>query len=322
MTYKRMAKEERNLIKRWNKEGISNIGIGERLNRHPSTIGRELTRNRGKRGYRPVQAQHKAESRAKRGGNRKLTSEIVEDIHNGLLKKFTPEIISCRARFEGRANVCKESIYQYIYKDAKEGGELWKSLPRAKRKRKRRCPRDENHGRGRIRNQRMISTRPKEVETRKSVGHWEGDLINGAHGTGHLVTIVERNSRYSLIGRTDSKQASEVLEEIISLLSDVPTHLLCSLTFDNGKEFAYHEKLAARTGAMVYFANPYHSWERGTNENTNGLIRRLHPKKSSFESIDSQELITAEQFVNDRPRKCLGWKTPREVFLEAIVSSP
>ena len=164
-----------------------------------------------------------------------------------------------------------------IYADAKQGGDLWTHLPRSRRKRRRRCPRQEGRGRGRIPNQRMIDKRPAQVETRRHAGHWEGDLINGAHETGNLVTLVERTTRFTLVGRTDSKEATEVRAVIESLLAPMQPSLRLSVTFDNGKEFAQHEALARRLGLDVYFAKPYHSWERGTNENTNGLIRRLHP---------------------------------------------
>jgi len=208
--------------------------------------------------------------------------------------------------------VCKETIYKHVYADAKAGGTLWENLPRARRKRHRRCPRQEGRGRGRIPNQRMIDTRPVEVETRASVGHWEGDLINGAHETGNLVTLVERKTRFSLIGRTDSKEAEEVTEEVCALFAPLPQAARLGLTLDNGKEFARHEEMARTTGMDVFFAKPYHSWERGTNENTNGLIRRLYPKKSSFAGIGKQELKRIDMYLNDRPRKCLGWMTPRE----------
>ena len=158
----------------------------------------------------------------------------------------------------------------------------------------------------------MIDTRPAEVETRASVGHWEGDLISGAQETGNLVTLVERNTRFTLIGRTDSKEAEEVTRAICALFAPLPRASLQSLTLDNGKEFARHEELARTTDLDVFFAKPYHSWERGTNENTNGLIRRLHPKKSSFSGIGKAEIKRIDTFVNDRPRKCLGWMTPRE----------
>ena len=158
----------------------------------------------------------------------------------------------------------------------------------------------------------MIDTRPAEVEMRGKVGQWEGDLINGAHETGNLVTLVERNTRFSLIGRTDSKEADEVTRKICSLFAPQPKIFCEGLTLDNGKEFARHEEIAKTTGMDVYFARPYHSWERGTNENTNGLIRRLHPKKSSFAGIGKAELKRIDTFLNDRPRKCWGWLTPRE----------
>jgi IS30 family transposase len=239
-----------------------------------------------------------------------------------LLEGWTPEIISGRARLEGRAWVCKETIYKHVYAQAKAGGELWKSLPRAHRKRRRRCPRVDGRGRGKIPNQRMIDTRPAEVETRALVGHWEGDLINGAAKTGNLATVVERNTRFTLVGRTNTKEADEVTAVLCALLRQVPQFARTGLTLDNGKEFARHEDLAHATGLDVFFARPYHSWERGTNENTNGLIRRLYPKQSSFAHIGKRELRRIDRYLNDRPRKCLGWKTPREAMAAFLASAP
>ncbi len=233
---------------------------------------------------------------------------------------MTPEIISARARLSGEKFVCKETIYQHIYKDSKIGGDLWSFLPRSHRKRRRRMPKRDGQGRGRIPNQRRIDTRPAEVETRQIVGHWEGDLINGANKTGNLVTLVERHSRFALVGRTQTKAADEVLECICSLFSTLPKTAYTGITFDNGKEFALHEDLARLTKMDVYFAYPYHSWERGSNENLNGLIRRLYPKKSSFADINHEELAQIEEFLNDRPRKCLGWLTPREVMSDFLAS--
>jgi len=168
----------------------------------------------------------------------------------------------------------------------------------------------------------MIDTRPAEVETRASVGHWEGDLINGANKTGNLVTLVERSTRFTLLDRTQTKEAKEVTTAICRAFGFLPQGARLSLTLDNGKEFAWHEKVAQKTGMDVFFAMPYHSWERGTNENTNGLIRRLHPKKSSFSEIGKAELKRIETFLNDRPRKCLGWMTPREKMAAFLASAP
>jgi IS30 family transposase len=322
MAYKRVTEEERRLIYRWRQEGHGPREMARRLGRAASSICREIARNTGGRGYRPKQAQWKAQERALRPGPRRFTEEVRIDAEMRLRDGWTPEIISERARLEGRPSVCKETIYKHIYAEAKAGGDLWKNLPRARRKRRRRCPRQDGRGRGKIPNQRMIDTRPPEVETRASVGHWEGDLINGARNTGNLVTLVERNTRFTLVGRAETKEAVEVTLEICGLFAGMPQASRLGLTLDNGKEFARHEEMAQQTGMDVFFANPYHSWERGTNENTNGLIRRLHPKKSSFAGIGKRALQRIDTYLNDRPRKCLGWMTPREKMAAFLASAP
>ena len=321
MTYKRVTEEERTSIYRWRQEGRSIRKMARLLARASSTVSREIERNSGERGYRSKQADEKAEERARRPGCRRFTELVRMDAEARLKEGWTPEMIGERARLDGRAFVCKETIYKHVYADAKAGGTLWTHLPRVKRKRNRRCPRKEGRGRGRIPNQRMIDTRPAEVETRQSVGHWEGDLINGAHETGNLVTLVERKTRFTLVGRTDTKEAREVTRIICKLFGRLPQKTRWSLTLDNGKEFAKHETIAATSGIDVYFARPYHSWERGTNENTNGLIRRLHPKKTSFDCIGEAELERIDRFLNDRPRKCLGWRTPREMMIEFLAAA-
>jgi IS30 family transposase len=322
MAYKRVTAEERALIFRWRMEGgLALREVARRLDRNVSSISRELVRNAGERGYRLKEAYEKARAQAKRPGPRRFTDQVRVDAEARLKEGWTPEIIGQRARLEGRPHVCKETIYKHIYADAKIGGTLWKSLPRAKRKRQRRCPRQDGRGRGRIQNQRMICTRPAEVETRKTVGHWEGDLIIGARGTGNLATLVERNTRFALVGRTESKETEEVTRKICDLFEPLPKKSRLSLTLDNGKEFTLHEEIARDTSMDVFFANPYHAWERGTNENTNGLIRRLYPKKSSFLGIGRAELDRIDAYLNDRPRKCLGWWTPREKMAVFLNSS-
>jgi IS30 family transposase len=322
MTYKRVTAEERTLIYRWRREGRKQSEIARRLDRNPGSISREITRNRGRRGYRPKQAHEKAQAQAKRAGPRRFTAEVRADAEARLKEGWTPAIIGGRARLEGRPWVCAETIYTHIYADAKAGGALWKNLPRAKRKRRRRCPRQDGRGRGQIPNQRRIDTRPAEVETRLTIGHWEGDLINGAHGTGNLATEVERCTRFTLVGHTKTKEAPEVTRKMCALFKTLPPKARLSTTLDNGKEFAHHEDLALGAGIDVFFAHPYHSWERGTNENTNGLIRRLYPKKSSFAGIGKAELKRIDVFLNDRPRKCLGWSTPREKMTAFLGYAP
>ncbi len=322
MAYSRVTDIERRLLRMWRQAGYGHREISRRLNRSPSTISREIVRNSGKNSYQPGQAHRMAQERAKRPGPRRFTEEVKADAETRLRDGWTPDMISGCARFEGRPWVCKETIYKHIYADAKTGGDLWKNLPRARRKRRRRCPRDDGRQRGQIPNRRMIDTRPAEVETRASVGHWEGDLINGVKKTGNLVTLVERSTRFTLVDRTHTKEAKEVTAAICKSFGLLPLVARLSLTLDNGKEFAWHEKLASKTGMDVFFAHPYHSWERGTNENTNGLIRRLHPKKSSFSGIGKVELRRIETFLNDRPRKCLGWMTPREKMTAFLASAP
>lgn len=322
MTYKRIRGEERRLIYRWCREGSGIREIARRLGRAASSISRELTRNRGKKGYRSKQAHWKACKRARRPGTRRFTAAVRLEAEKKLRKGWTPEIISGRARLEGNAWVCKETIYKHIYTDAKAGGDLWRQLPRAHRKRRRRCPYQDGRHRGRIPNQRLIDSRPTEVETRKTVGHWEGDLINGAPRTGNLATAVERKTRFTLLARTDTKEAGEVTPVFCAMFSQMPKAARVGLTLDNGKEFAYHEVMARSTGLDVFFAHAYHAWERGTNENTNGLIRRLYPKGSSFAGIGKAELQRIDRYLNDRPRKCLGWKTPRETMIAFLASAP
>ncbi len=322
MTYRRVTVTERRLIRMWRQAGYGQREIARRLGRSVSTICREIARNTGGNGYQPRQAHRMAQERVRRPGPRRFTEEVKADAEVRLRDGWTPEMISGRARLEGRAWVCKETIYKHIYANAKAGGDLWRCLPRAHRKRRRRCPRDDGRRRGKIPNQRMIDTRPPEVETRTTVGHWEGDLICGANKTGNLVTLVERSTRFTLVDRTMTKEAPEVTRTICRMFGRIPQRSRLSLTLDNGKEFAWHEKLADKTNMDVFFAHPYHSWERGTNENTNGLIRRLHPKRSSFANIGKAHLKRIDAFVNDRPRKCLGWMTPREkitAFLAAAM---
>ena len=313
MSYTRVTGEERRLIYNWRQEGKGVREMAGLLGRAASTVSREVSRNTGLKGYRHQQAQRKAEERAARPGPRRFTEEVRQDAEEKLRKGWTPEQICGRAELEGRAHVCKETVYKHVYADAKAGGELWKGLVRAKRKRRRRCPRQDGRGRGLIPGRRGIETRPPEVELRITVGHWEGDLVVGAHATGYLVTLVERVTRYTLVGWSATKEADEVKSAVIRLLAAIG--VACTgITFDNGKEFARHAEIATALNADVFFARPYHSWERGTNENTNGLIRRLYPKSESFASIGEADLRRIDTFLNDRPRKCLGWKTPREVM--------
>jgi len=317
--YHRITEEERILIHRWKQEGKSNKEIARLLGVHPSTIGRELKRNQGKNGYHPKQAHEMARERARRPGRRKFLPEMQSEVVRCLRSKgWTPAMISGRKRLEGKDFVCRETIMKFIFEEAKTGefgGDLWKCLTRSGRRRHRRLRRSKDAGRGHIPGRRDISERPAEVERREEVGHWEGDLVCGAPGTGNLVTLVERVTRYAVVLYVKSKECEEVAGAICrGLLPLSMRGVVRSVTFDNGKEFASHKHISTVLGADVFFARPYHSWERGTNENTNGLIRRLHAKGSSFAMIDAQEVRRIDSFLNDRPKMCLDWKTPKEAL--------
>lgn len=321
MSYRHVSEEERQHIYEWKRAGKRDGEIARLLRRHRCTILRGIRRNTGQCGYRSKQAHESAVAHARRPGPRIFTEAMRAEVERRIRQGQTPGIIEGRVRYEGRAMVCRETIYQYVYTDAKTGGDLWIHLPRAKRRRHRRCPRQDGHGRGRIPDQRRIDTRPAIVATRERIGDWEGDLMTGAPDTGHLVTMVDRKSRYTLVGKVESKEAPKVNDCIVAKFEDqgIPPEARLTGTFDNGKEFALHQDIARRTGMDIYFAYPHHSWERGANENTNGLIRRLYPKGASFADIDDAALARIESHVNDRPRKCLGWRTPREVFHDGLA---
>ena len=239
-----------------------------------------------------------------------------------LWEGWTPQMVVGRCRRDGIPMVCVETLYQEYYRRqelVRRGlsKEVLPPLPRCQKKRKARnrdAKKYRNAGRGKIKERVDIDERPKTVENRARVGHWEGDLINGLGGTGHLATLVERMTRFTLVARVASKESGCVMSAIIGMLAGIPKDMLKSCTFDNGKEFAFFKQLEQALGIKVYFAKPYHSWERGTNENRNGVVRKVLPKGSPFDAILDEEMRRIDRMLNDRPLKCLDWRTPREAF--------
>ena len=309
-SYKQLTYEQRYQIKALLQTGQKNAQIARVLGVHRSTIDREIERNSGQRGYRPEQAHKKAMARRQGKSGRRLTAETWSLVDKKLREDWSPEQISGRLK-DDNIFVSHEHIYQHIYADKKEGGTLWKHLRRPKKYRKRAGGRDR---RGKIPNRRGIEERPAIVEERSRIGDWEADLILGANQQGVAVTLTERKSRFTLLRTLNGKHAYPVREAIIELLKWDPR--IKTITFDNGKEFAEHEKIADALNVDCYFANPYASWERGTNENTNGLIRQYFPKDRSLKDISGAEETMVMDKLNLRPRKCLGFKTPYEVFFE------
>jgi IS30 family transposase len=311
--YNQLTDSERNQFYALRKAKISMTQIAKQLSRSRTTLYNELDRNTGGRGYRPKQAQQFAKQRrANAVEPLKMTPEVIVYIEDKLHLQWSPEQISnvMDADPDGPGvAVSHETIYQHVWGDKRADGTLYKELRHGlKKRRKRRGSKD---SRGKIRNRVDIDLRPAVVETRKRIGDWEADLVCGAGAPGYLVTLLERVSRRVLIGFTETKFADQVTDEILRLLKN---EIVETITFDNGKEFAGHELIAAELGCDCFFAKPYHSWERGANENTNGLIRQYFPKKTSFADITADQIAFVQNRLNTRPRKCLDYKPPDVVY--------
>jgi len=309
MAYTQLTQEQRYQIHALLKMEHSQTEIAETLGVHKSTVSRELKRNCGKRSYRPKQAHQFALQRRKKACKR-ITADVWALVEEKLRQDWSPEQIAGRFKEEGIA-ISHEHIYQYIYADKRVGGDLCKHLRCQKKQRKRVGSYD---CRGKIPNRRSIEERPEVVEQRTRLGDWEVDLIVGKDHQGVLVTLTERKSRFTLLRKVANKQAQLVSQTIIELLQWVSA--LESITADNGKEFAAHQHIAQTLSVDFYFAHSYSSWERGTNENTNGLIRQYVPKSRSMKNVSFQEEIMIMDRLNLRPRKCLDFSTPYEVFFE------
>jgi len=320
MNYSHLTEEERYHIDELLREGFNQTFIANELGRSKSTLSRELRRNKGERGWRPRQAHFKALTRLQQRG-RSNVARVEETSWNYAVEKlvqeqWSPEQISGRLKHENLPSISHESIYQRILADKKSGGSLYSHL-RCKKKRKKRYG-GKSAGRGCIPNRVDIDMRPKVVDTRKRLGDWEGDTIIGNHTRGAVIaTMVERKSRFTVIAKSKDKTSSSVIGSIIDEMKDLES-ITKTITLDNGKEFSGHQHLSNELGSKVFFAKPYASWERGLNENTNGLIRQYYPKKTSFDTISSEEMRNTARKLNNRPRKCLNFQTPLEV-LEKLI---
>ena len=317
--YRRLSMEERETIAKELARGYGVTAIADKIKRSRTTIYREVHRLRGTRdSYVPSHAQEDAriKQQFRRKGKTKLVNEHWYWIEEHLRKRWSPEEISNNLRRNSQPGfqVSRESIYQYIY--SQEGAkrkELIACLRHRKKRRKRRKSFLER--RGKIKNALSIHKRPKEVEKRKTFGHWEGDLIIGKDHQTAIGTLVERKSRYvKIVPLFLGKDSLSVVKSFANKLLEIPSKLKKSLTYDRGLEMALHQFFTKITGITVYFADPRYPWQRGTNENTNGLIRDFFPKKTDFSNYTEEDFQEVEDLLNDRPRKVNGFRTPREVF--------
>ena len=321
MSYTHLTQHERYQICALRGLGRTVTQIALTLNRPCSTISRELKRGvpeyaRGTQHYRADTAHKLAQERAKQCHGARLGEKVWRYVAEKLQATWSPEQISAVGDGEGIA-VSHASIYKYIDADAKAGGQLFRHL-RCQKMRRKQYGSGKNR-RGTIANQVSIDLRPDVVAKRERFGDFEVDLVIGANHHQALVTINERLSRYTMMAKVATKQTQGVTEKIIELLRPVHAYVH-TLTSDNGTEFTNHQRVAAALNLDYYFAHPYCSWERGANENMNGLIRQFFPKKMRFESITEHDTARACYLMNHRPRKCLGYRTPHEVFYAHIAA--
>jgi len=279
-----------------------------------SAISRELARNRGQRGYRCKQAQEKAQARrsAASAVPRKMSEAVIAAIEAKLCtEQLSPQQISGWLAATQSVSVSHERIYLHIWADKRAGGVLFKQLRRRGKKYNRRSTK--SAGRGVIPGRIDISERPAIVEQRVRIGDWEADTIVGAGRRGAILSLVERFTKFTLLHKLDAATSDQTTRALIRRLRPYQP-FVHTITADNGKEFAGHRTVAKRLGAGFYFARPYHAWERGLNENTNGLVRQYFPKGTSLASVTQKDVRRVQNLLNARPRKTLAYKSPNEVF--------
>ena len=312
MNYRRVTNEHRICLKTMLEAGISQARIALKLSFHPSTISKELSRNSGRRGYKIQQSQRKADARQKyRLLPRKMLPEIIEAITKKILLKWSPEQISNWLRIHDEPYVAPQTIYTFLHEDKKNGGSLWRNLRYSHKRRRRRFPNEER--RGKIQNARPISERSNSANKRKKRGHWERDMMLGKDRKSAVLVITDRKTRYNLFSKVPRKTAPLITQRTAKLLKDYPVR---SVTNDRGQEFSGHKKLERKLGKPVYFCEPYSSYQRGTNENRIGILRQYLPKGSDISKLHGRTLKKIEIQINQRPMKCLGWRTPYELMLK------
>ena len=318
MKYQQLTIEDRYTLSALRMQDYSVAKIATAIGRHRSTIYRELNRNKNKRsgGYVAPEADSRTRGRRRRSRrNRHYTEDDFKIVRKFLHKDWSPEQIAgyIKRKKLMKRKMSHETIYQYIWRDRHNGGSLWRHLRQSPKLRRKRYKAYDS--RGRLANKRHISERPASVETRKEFGHWEIDTVMGRGSSDCIVTLVERKTGYVMIGELPDR-TTDSLNMKTKMLIRRDRFKFKTITADNGTEFNQYERIEMGTGVKFYFANPYHSWERGTNENTNGLIRQYLPKGKSMASLTQAECDEIAYQLNTRPRKRLNYKTPLEKYYE------
>ena len=308
--YHQLTLEQRYQISALLKLGFNKSAIAKELEVHKSTVGRELQRNLSKRGYRAKFADRQAFFRRKHKVKPRIADEIWTAVEEKIREQWSPTQICGRFALDGSRSVSHEWIYQRIYRDKLSGGTLYLNL-RCQRKRKKRY--GTYSKRGTLVNQVSIEERPAIVDRKSRLGDWELDTIIGKGHRGAIVSMTERKSKLLRMKKVEQKTGKLVKQAICRKLKGLRVH---TLTSDNGREFSEHHQIARQLKASFYFCHPYSSWERGLNENTNGLIRQYFPKQTELAKITNEQIFEVEEKLNNRPRKTLGYKTPNEAYFK------
>jgi IS30 family transposase len=312
MSYHRVTQEDRIKIHCLLQQGKNQTQIAEALSKDKSTISREINRNKGLRGYRYAQAHNFALARQQeKYCPLKMDEEMILLIKERLVKKWSPEQISGRLKLEGRRFVCAETIYKFIYQDKKDGGDLWKNLRRSHRQRKSRFPSQER--RGVIKDAIPISKRSAKANERTRVGDWERDTMLGKDRRCSILALVDRKTRFNKFKKLNRRLAPKVTAATVKVLKGLPVK---TITNDRGLEFSDHKKCSSKLNVKIYFCDPYSSYQRGTNENRIGILRQYFPKKMDLKDVTNQAIKKIEFEINNRPMKCLDWRTPYEVMMK------
>jgi transposase, IS30 family len=316
MSYRQITSEERYILAALRTQGFNQSEIARHLHRHRSTICRELKRNssRWDGHYRPSKAIERTAGRRSRSRrNQRFTRTDLQHVESLLQRRLSPEQISGRLAFHGTLSISHETIYRHVWRDRILGGSLYTYLRGARKKRRKRYGAYDS--RGRLAGKRHISERPLAAQQRSEIGHWEIDTVIGKGSHHCLVTLVDRKTGYVVIGKLRARTKEHTHWRTVRLLRRHPQRFK-TITADNGTEFHDYAQIERATGTTFYFATPHHSWERGTSENTNGLIRQYVPKGTSMTKLSQQRCNAIARALNDRPRKRLGFRTPQECFNE------
>lgn len=321
MQYSHLTLEERDVIQKMKDQGFSNAEIARELGRDRSTIGREIERNNRPYGYisHLAQKSYRARRLLTKPRPKRDDKKLMTKVRSKLKLTWSPEQISNRLRMDsrGKINISHDTIYQWIWEDKAQGGKLFSFLRQSNRKRRKRYGKLQKKGQipGRV----FIDDRPQIVDSRKRFGDWEADTIQSAGKNSNIATFVERKSRFLLAVKLNEKSKGALNDAARKAFRIIPKKIRKTMTVDNGKEFAGFKELEKKVSLDIYFAHPYHAWERGANENMNGLLRQFFPKKKSFRRVPQSKIDRVVELINNRPRKCLNYRTPSEVLRSAVA---